>query len=206
MPSPNPRIQVCASPDLYARVKTMAKGRGITLSNMVQELCEVALATEEIRAEYEQHCKVSGEVPVQEDKRTKPVARPWSVDYTEEDRKKAMDTFGIAITPDEEGSWVDPNLTEDEKIQMGLGKAKSARPVFSPEDQSKIMEMVRAGVITKEKAVEMMSYQPPAPEQSKDEKQMEMRGDLLKTIGEQDERIKRMEQMMSQLLAATTKS
>ncbi len=84
MPSPNPRIQVCATPDLYARVKTMAKGRGITLSNMAQELCEIALATAEVRAEYEHHCKESGEVPVKEDQRKRPQARPWSVDYSEE--------------------------------------------------------------------------------------------------------------------------
>ena len=102
MPSPNPRIQVCASPDLYARVKTLAKGRGITLSNMVQELCEVALSTEQVREEYEEACKTTGEVPVKEDKRQRPVARPWAVNYTEEDRKKAMKVLGIEMKSDEQ--------------------------------------------------------------------------------------------------------
>lgn len=83
MPSPNPRIQVAASPDLYAQIKTLAKGRNVTLSNMVQELCLAALKTEEIKAEYQHACDTYGEVPVQEDKRVRPEARPWAVSYEE---------------------------------------------------------------------------------------------------------------------------
>ena len=79
----------------------MAKGRGITLSNMVQELCEVAFTSPAIRAEYEQACKTTGEVPVKEDLRQRPQARPWSVDYTEEDRKKAMEVLDIKVKSDE---------------------------------------------------------------------------------------------------------
>ena len=82
MPSPNPRIQVAASPDLYAQIKTLAKGRNVTLSNMVQELCLHALQTDEIRAEYQHACDTY-EVPVQEDKRVRPEARPWAVSYEE---------------------------------------------------------------------------------------------------------------------------
>ena len=81
MPSPNPRIQVAASPDLYAQIKTLAKGRNVTLSNMVQELCLHALKTDVIRAEYQHACDTYGEVPVQEDKRVRPEARPWVKSY-----------------------------------------------------------------------------------------------------------------------------
>ena len=102
MPSPNPRIQVAASPDLYAQIKTLAKGRNVTLSNMVQELCTRALQTDEIRAEYQHCCETYGEVPVQEDKRIRPEARPWVKTYTEEDRKKAMEVLDIKVKSDEQ--------------------------------------------------------------------------------------------------------
>ena len=101
MPSPNPRIQVAASPDLYAQIKTLAKARNVTLSNMVQELCLYALKTDEIRAEYQHACETYGEVPIQEDKRIRPESRPWVKNYTEEDRKKAMDVLDIKIKSDE---------------------------------------------------------------------------------------------------------
>ena len=100
MPSPNPRIQVAASPDLYAQIKTLAKGRNVTLSNMVQELCLRALKTDEIRAEYQHACETYGEVPVQEDKRVRPESRPWVKKYTEEDRRKAMEVLDIKAKTD----------------------------------------------------------------------------------------------------------
>ena len=102
MPSPNPRIQVAASPDLYAQIKTLAKGRNVTLSNMVQELCLAALKTEEIKAEYQHCCETYGEVPVQEDKRIRPESRPWVKTYTEEERRHAMDVLNIKVKTDEQ--------------------------------------------------------------------------------------------------------
>ena len=134
MPSPNPRIQVCASPDLYARVKTLAKGRGITLSNMVQELCKVAFTSPAIRSEYQQACETTGEVPVKEDLRQRPQARPWSVDYTEEDRKKAdldralrdpalltgeLHHLGDRKESNKDGHEVDP-VVEQETVAVSL--------------------------------------------------------------------------------------
>ena len=95
MPSPNPRIQVAASPDLYAQVKTLAKGRNVTLSNMVQELCLHALKTDEIRAEYQHACDTYGEVPVQEDKRVRPEARPWVKSYEDESKPSGISTKGM---------------------------------------------------------------------------------------------------------------
>ena len=100
MPSPNPRIQVAASPDLYAQIKTLAKARNVTLSNMVQELCLHALKTDEIRAEYQHACETYGEVPVQEDKRVRPESRPWVKKYTEEDRRKSMEVLDIKAKTD----------------------------------------------------------------------------------------------------------
>ncbi|WP_186489214.1 hypothetical protein [Synechococcus sp. BIOS-U3-1] len=144
------------------------------MSNVVQDLCRLALQTEEIRAEYEEACRVSGEVPIKEDKR-KRIARPHYKTY------------------------VDPDRTEDQEIATDLRKAQQARPIFTPEDQAKLFEMVKAGVISKEKALEMMSYQPPAPDQSKEEKQMQMRGEMLEALGEQDARLQKMEAMMSEM-------
>ena len=76
MPSPNPRIQVCTDPALHAAIKTLAKARNQTLSNVVQDLCRDALQTEEIRAEYTEACQLYGEVPVQEDQRKRPQQQP----------------------------------------------------------------------------------------------------------------------------------
>ena len=83
MPSPNPRIQVCAEPAQYAQIKTLAKGRNMTMSAVVQELCALALATDEIREEYEQAAKTYGEVPVKKDNRLKPRQRPHYKSYEE---------------------------------------------------------------------------------------------------------------------------
>ena len=76
MPSPNPRIQVCTDPALHAAIKTLAKARNQTLSNVVQDLCREALQTEATAAEYQEACRVYGEVPVQEDKRKRPQQQP----------------------------------------------------------------------------------------------------------------------------------
>lgn len=76
MPTPLPRIQVCAEPDLYARVKTLAKGRNLSLSHTVSELLELAFKQPTIKEELAKAAAMYGEVPVMEDKRTKPRQRP----------------------------------------------------------------------------------------------------------------------------------
>jgi hypothetical protein len=83
MSSPNPRIQVCADPILYSQIKTLAKGRNQTLSTVVQALCNDALQTDEIRAEYQQACDIYGEVPVQPDNRKRSPGRPHFKTYAE---------------------------------------------------------------------------------------------------------------------------
>lgn len=75
MPSPNPRIQVCTAPPLYAQLKTIAKGRNCTLSNVVQDLCRLALQTEEMRDEYTNTSNLYGSVPELPDNRER-IARP----------------------------------------------------------------------------------------------------------------------------------
>ena len=100
MPSPNPRIQVCCEPELHAKVKTLAKGRNRTMSNVVQELVELAFTLDEIKKEYQEACQTYGEVPVQKDMRQRPKARPHSK-FTEEDRRRAMDVLEIKVKSDE---------------------------------------------------------------------------------------------------------
>ena len=95
-----------------------------------------------------------------------------------------------------------PSAPKEEAISYK--EVLGARPVFSAEEQAKLMEMVRAGVITKEKAVEMMSYQPPAKGQDVEEKQADMRQEMLDALGQQDDRLARMEALVAQLVTAKT--
>ena len=98
MPSPNPRIQVCAEPAQYAQIKTLAKGRNMTMSAVVQELCALALSTDEIREEYEQAANTYGEVPVKKDNRSKPRQRPHYKSYEEVAGKGTMLPSGLTTT------------------------------------------------------------------------------------------------------------
>lgn len=93
MPSPNPRIQVCTDPALHAAIKTLAKARNQTLSNVVQDLCREALQTEAIAAEYKEACDVYGEVPVQEDQRKRPQQQPHFKAY--ESSRPEPGTYGL---------------------------------------------------------------------------------------------------------------
>lgn len=131
MPSPNPRIQVCAEPAQYAQIKTLAKGRNMTMSAVVQELCALALATDEIREEYEQAAETYGEVPVKKDNRQKPRQRPHYKAYTEEDRKKAMEVLDIKVKSDEQAEKEKWDVEKEMDIDLSpeLKKALMAKLV-----------------------------------------------------------------------------
>ncbi len=118
--SPNPRIQVCADPILYAQIKTLAKARNMTMSNVVQSLCADALQTDEIRAEYKEACETYGEVPAQPDQRKRNPGRAHFKSYggntfedvtvineTPEERKAAQEKHDREYVDDgvPDGAW-----------------------------------------------------------------------------------------------------
>ena len=183
MPTGLDRIQVLCQPDTYAKVMTLVNVTGKTKSNIAHELIQHALKDEKYRALLAEADEAQTVKP-KEDPRT-------------ESRQKSFHR--------------QPSAPKEERVSYtelfeGMLKEKElgARPVFSAEEQAKLMEMVRAGVITKEKAVEMMSYQPPAEGQDVEEKQADMRQEMLDALGQQDDRLARMEALVAQLVTAKT--
>ena len=85
MPTPLQRIQVCTEPELYAIIKTLAKGRNLSASAMAAQLLELAVSTPALRQEYKETAEKYGEVPIAEDKRKKPRQQPhFKVNHPEE--------------------------------------------------------------------------------------------------------------------------
>jgi len=171
MPSPNPRIQVAASPDLYAQLKTMAKGRGITLSYMVQELCAYALSVDEIKQEYQDICAMYGEVPVQGDKRKRPGVRPWS-------KQIKAEVFEIKK---ERGS------TPEEEMEMKKWEEQGrVRPVCTYEQQEKLKKMKEEELITVVQYLQQIEVQPIPEGMTREQFQEQRRQELLILLGEQE--------------------
>lgn len=88
------------------------------------------------------------------------------------------------LVSDGKGGLVDPTIsnTEDDQLADDLRLSQMARPVFTYEEQQKMFELVKTGVITKERLTEIMEYQAPAPDQTKEELQAQKRIDLLNTL------------------------
>ena len=81
MPSPNPRIQVCLEPDVYALITTLAAGRNVTRSYLVQQLVIGALKDPDIEDELLKTVDRIGLAEELPDLRQKPHQRhhykPW---------------------------------------------------------------------------------------------------------------------------------
>lgn len=88
------------------------------------------------------------------------------------------------LVSDGKGGLIDPTLneTEDDRLAEDLRLSQMAAPVFTYEEQQKMFELVRTGVITKERLTEIMEYQTPAPDQTKEELQAQKRIELLDTL------------------------
>ncbi len=127
MPSALQRIQVCTPPELYAAIKTMARGRNLSNSAMAAELMQMALSLPEMRAEYAQHAEKFGEVRPIDDPRSTPLRQPhYKVDPKELDR-----SFQESI---EEG--MTPTQREENAAWRGLsekGKAAEIRELVNEE-------------------------------------------------------------------------
>ncbi len=63
------RIQVCADPDLAAEIKTLAKGRSLSVSAMAVELLKMAMKLSAVKEELEESSEKFGAVRPQEDPR-----------------------------------------------------------------------------------------------------------------------------------------
>ncbi len=173
MPTSLDRIQCLMQPATYAAVLTLVNVTGKTKSNMAAELIEHALKDEKYKALLAEADEAQT-VKAKEDPRT-------------ESRQKTFHRQPSKAIKEEAESYSTGGM---------------ARPVFSPEEQSRIFSMVATGVITKEQALEMMSYQPPAKGQDKEQKQADMRQEMLSALGEQDDRLSRMEALIAQLVTA----
>ncbi len=86
MPTPLQRIQVLCEPNLYAAIKTIAKGRNKTLSATAAEMLNELLVTEEYKGEYLEAAEKFGAVPVIPDPRVRAKAQPFYVNYPKIER------------------------------------------------------------------------------------------------------------------------
>ena len=199
--------------DTYARMKTLAKFDRRTLSAMCAELISTALALPKYKEMYEEACLSVGEVPAKPDPRTarKQEHRPEPTANANPHEQLAARIKAEAdagrFHPDApdmveiDGGLLSADTTAEELAALAahqsMVKATHVRPIRkTPEQQAKILELFKAGAISQEDVNRLMSPQVPDQGQPREEKEVDMRGDLLKTIGEQDSRLKKMEEMM----------
>ena len=118
MPTPLPRIQVCAEPALYAAIKTIAKGRGTSISHTAARILEKALDTDkELQEEYKEAAEKYGAVPAPEDKRVRPKAQPHTKVYEATDKPTSV--------------------TEEQLIAAGVSKSTRDKMKGLPDIQDK---------------------------------------------------------------------
>jgi hypothetical protein len=127
MPSALQRVQVCCQPELFAALKTLARGRNLSNSAMASELMQMALSLPEMRAEYEKTAEKFGEVKPIPDPRTLPRQQPhYKVDPEGLDR-----SFQESV---EEG--MTPTQRAENAAWRGLsekGKAAEIRELINEE-------------------------------------------------------------------------
>ena len=127
MPSALQRVQVCCQPELFAALKTLARGRNLSNSAMASELMQMALSLPEMRAEYEKTAEKFGEVKPIPDPRTLPRQQPhYKVDPEGLDR-----SFQESV---EEG--MTPTQRAENAAWRGLsekGKAAEVRELINEE-------------------------------------------------------------------------
>ena len=82
MPSPNPRIQVCAEPALYAQVATIAASRRLSVGFAASQLIDLALSLPEVQEELAREVEARGSCKEQPDMRQRPRARPHYRDWS----------------------------------------------------------------------------------------------------------------------------
>lgn len=75
MPSPNPRVQVCMEPELYALITTLAAGRNVTRSWVIQQLLTDALSLPKREKELAETVERIGNFEELPDLREKPDQR-----------------------------------------------------------------------------------------------------------------------------------
>ena len=100
--------------------------------------------------------------------------------------------FYVGMSDEERKAW--------DKASDIHFRANNAELKATPAELMKLQALHTAGEITSEEYLKAASSQPLGKDEEKEVKEMQMKGDLLKTIGEQDQRIKNMEGMMAQLL------
>ena len=221
MPTNLDRIQTLLQPEAYAKVRTLAKHNRRALSAMSAELVEEALKLPRYK---EQLMDAEIQVPTREDPRTdiKQVAivktmreshyEPKSNPYQQLAARIKEEADAGRFHPDMpdmvivDGAAYASDLTAEDlassAAQQAMVDATHVQPIKKTrEQQDKIVELFKAGKITQEEVNNLMAPQLPDQGQPREEKEVDMRGELLKTIGEQDERLKKMEEMMGQMAA-----
>lgn len=221
MPTNLDRIQTLLQPDAYAKVRSLAKANRRALSAMSAELVEEALKLPKYRQQIED---AEIQVPTRDDPRTddkqKGLVKTIRESYFEP-RSNPHERLAARIKEEADAGRFHPQMPDIVEVdghayaadltaedvatsaaQQAMVDATHVQPIKKTrEHQDKIVELFRSGAITQEEVNKLMSAQLPQKGQPREEKEVDMRGDLFKTIGEQDDRLKKMEEMMGQMAA-----
>lgn len=213
-------------PDTYASVLTLCNVTGKTKSNMAAELIEASLKNPKYRAllqeaadeivvspkedpRTESRRRTTHRQPSARAKEERPLPTVWSeqaakerweatkdleAEFIEEEGGLYNASHYIGMTTEERKAW-------DEASRAHIRQTQAMPPSRTKAQQMKLQALRAAGEITREEYLAVGASQVLKEGEDKLVKEVDMRGDLLKTIGEQDERLKKMEEMMSQMAA-----
>lgn len=188
-----PRCQVLMQPEVYSRMKTLAKFDRRTLSAMCAELIDQAMRLPKYQAMFDEAVVSVGEVPTQPDPRStrkqehRPITIPAAIKEEDRERYEAF-ARAEAIRQAEEGPQ-----TEDGQLAAQLSSANirhtQAMPQGTRAQQQKLQQMRLDGKLTAEEFIAVGSSQVLKEDEDKLVKEVDMKLDLLKTIGEQPQQL-----------------
>ena len=226
MPTSLDRIQCLMGPDTYASVLTLCNITGKTKSNMAAELIEASIKNPKYRAllqEASDELVVTPKEDPRTEARNKTTHRQPSAKLKQEIKAKSSgnphERLAARIKEEADAGRFHPDMPDMVVVDGGayasdltaedlatsaarqsMVDATHVQPIRkTPEQQAKILELFKAGAISQEDVNRLMSPQVPDQGQPRQEKEVDMRDDLLKTVGEQDSRLKKMEEMMKAL-------
>lgn len=135
---------------------------------------------------------------------------PKTYSRENEDRRRvATRVYGVRLPREERDRLFYGGMTEeevltwiaDQETELKAKRLNTARTPISDEEDAQLMLAYRRGEITKREYMRLSLGETVQEGEEKEVMEMQSRGDLLKAIGEQDDRLKKMEEMMSQMAA-----
>lgn len=217
MPTSLDRIQCLMGPDTYASVLTLCNITGKTKSNMAAELIEASLKNPKYRSMLQEandeivvspkedprtearrrttHRQPSARLKEEIKTQSKPLPKVWSEEAEKERAMRLIDKgpgeFYTGMTSEEIDAW-DRAAWEHEQ-------RNNHSPEMTFEQYQKLQHKRLRGEITGAEYVEAGVTQPLRRGEEKEVREMQQKGELLRVIGEQDDRIKGLESSLAEI-------